>query len=369
MLNVFGPANNLGVGIHCVKFCEALERAGEEITMIPPFGGTAISSESIKRWVKNREAFDPKNPSLMIFDSQFLTQFCGEPRIGFCVTETDVLDPVQLAAIKSCDIVLTPSEWGRRVLAMHGVIAHVVNEGYDPDEFKYIPSWDFLERTPIKFCHVGKFEERKGTMLVLRCFFEALIDRDAVLEIHCDNPFMPDWVNRVHDWVMSMGFRYIGTGYSGGNPLYGTWRRVGLSIVVRPPQGEHLAAVYAGSDCGIFPSKGEGWGLPILECIATGTPVIVGNWTGQSEYIGDGYPRELTLERSHQEPANDGVWFHGTRGNWNVPDRGELVEKIRWAYENIRAFRAAESWAREVARIRQFSWDAAAAQFNKLLYK
>lgn len=363
MLNLFAPSNALGVGTHATNFGYALERAGIEITLIPPFGSISVHNESIYRWLKNRETFDPKNPSLMIFDSGFLTQFSGTPRIGFVVTETDGFDPVQLAAIKSLDAVLVPSEWGRRVLRMHGIESQVVNEGYDQNEFHIAPTPDGI----IKFCHIGKFEVRKGSMQVLQCFFDALENEDAILEMHCENPFKEDWSGEVFRWLNSLGFRYKGTGiYS--QSVYmpdSTWTRAGLKIELRSSQAENLAAVYAGSDCGIFPSRGEGFGLPILECLATGVPSIVGNWTGQSEYLGDSYPKELTLENFYSEPANDGVWYHGNRGNWNVPNDAELIEKIRWSYHNVREFRSTKQWAMETARLREYTWDAAASQFGK----
>ena len=36
-----------------------------------------------------------------------------------------------LAAMKSCDFLIVPSEWGKRVLALHGLLAEVVPEGFD----------------------------------------------------------------------------------------------------------------------------------------------------------------------------------------------------------------------------------------------
>lgn len=368
MLNLFAPSNCLGVGTHATNFGYALERAGIEICLVPPFGSVSVQNESINRWLKNRETFDPKNPSLMIFDSGFLTQFCGNPRIGFAVFETDDFDPIQLAAIRSCDVVVTPSEWGRRVLKIHGVESQVVNEGYDPEQFKVQPT----PTGTIKFCHIGKHEQRKGGLQVLDCFFKALENEDAYLEMHCENPFSNNWFAEIFHWLNSLGFRWQGTGISfqSVEVQFGTWRRAGLTIKICASQSENLAAVYAGSDCGIFPSKGEGWGLPILECLATGVPAIVGNWTGQSEFLGDTYPKELTLENYHSEPANDGIWYHGNRGNWNVPKDDELTIKIQWAYKYIREFRSTERWAREVARLREYTWDAAAVAFKeKVLYK
>lgn len=370
VLNIYGPCNNLGMGTHCINFARALEKSGEEVCLIPPFGNVAFRDTQIESWLARRHNFDRNNPGLMIFDIDFFTQFIGKPRVGFAVFETDGFTPRQLSALKSCDMILTPSEWGRRVLSLHGIEAHVVHEGYDPEVFKPFPLSPENRKGTIKFCHVGKMEERKGTMQILGCFFEALENEDAILEMPCDNPFHSSWYYEIVDRLVNLGFQQsCGVGVSAGNRFISNWRRAGLTIILRPPQAESMVAVYAGSDCGLFPSKGEGWGLPILECLATGVPAIVGNWTGQSEYLTDSYPQELTLEKYHTELAHDGRWYFGNRGNWNVPEDQELIEKIRWAHKNIRDFRTTGRWASEVERIREYTWDAAVVQFKKILYK
>lgn len=46
---------------------------------------------------------------------------------------------------------------------------------------------------------------------------------------------------------------------------------------------EHMARLYAAFDILLNPSLGEGFGVPILEAQACGTPVVVGDWTSMSE--------------------------------------------------------------------------------------
>jgi glycosyltransferase involved in cell wall biosynthesis len=50
---------------------------------------------------------------------------------------------------------------------------------------------------------------------------------------------------------------------------------------------EHLPALYSGSVCFVYPSYFEGFGLPPLEAMQCGTPVIVGNRTSLPEVVGD----------------------------------------------------------------------------------
>ncbi len=50
---------------------------------------------------------------------------------------------------------------------------------------------------------------------------------------------------------------------------------------------EHLPAVYGGATVFVFPSLGEGFGLPPLESMACGTPVVSSNATSLPEVCGD----------------------------------------------------------------------------------
>lgn len=49
----------------------------------------------------------------------------------------------------------------------------------------------------------------------------------------------------------------------------------------------HMAGLYQSLDVLVNPALGEGFGVPILEAQACGTPVIVGDWTAMSEVAAD----------------------------------------------------------------------------------
>ena len=50
---------------------------------------------------------------------------------------------------------------------------------------------------------------------------------------------------------------------------------------------EDMAAIYSSFDVLLAPSRGEGFGLPVIEAQACGVPVIVSNWTAQAELVGE----------------------------------------------------------------------------------
>jgi glycosyltransferase involved in cell wall biosynthesis len=50
---------------------------------------------------------------------------------------------------------------------------------------------------------------------------------------------------------------------------------------------EDLVTLYAGTDCFLFPSFGEGFGFPVLEAMACGAPVVACDTTSIPELVGD----------------------------------------------------------------------------------
>lgn len=354
-INIYGPANNLGTGVHTLGMVKALDRMGYMIRLLPPFGNVSVRDKMIDKWLENASAFDPRDTSLMIFDIVFFPHFTGTPRIGFAVFETDGFTPRQLSALRSVDRILTPSKWGHAILEQHGFNASIVNEGYDPDVY---PVSNEIRDRLFTFGNVGKLEERKGTIQTVHCFTRALEGKAACLMLHCENPFLGDWRMRIHDALVRLGyFLWDEMTYKQGY------------LVVRVIGGQADPINYHKFDCGLFPSRGEAWGLPILECLASGVPVVTGRWTGMEEYINRNYPPELLLRDAGLETANDGVWFHGDRGNWHVMDDEDLCARILWAFGNARTIMTGNEFLESVKFSRQFTWDAAARTYDKLNFE
>ncbi|KAJ4885839.1 UDP-Glycosyltransferase superfamily protein [Raphanus sativus] len=85
-----------------------------------------------------------------------------------------------------------------------------------------------------------------------------------------------------------------------------------------------LPRLYKAADAFVLPTRGEGWGRPIVEAMAMSLPVIATNWSGPTEYLTEenGYP--LVVEEMSE--VKEGP-FEGHR--WAEPSVGKLRVLMR----------------------------------------
>jgi glycosyltransferase involved in cell wall biosynthesis len=84
---------------------------------------------------------------------------------------------------------------------------------------------------------------------------------------------------------------------------------------------EALAAIYTASDVLLAASMAEGFGLTPLEAQATGTPVIVTDFSAQPELVGDGWV--VPGQPYYNAPQKS--W-------WMTPSIGAIEEALEAAY-------------------------------------
>jgi glycosyltransferase involved in cell wall biosynthesis len=95
----------------------------------------------------------------------------------------------------------------------------------------------------------------------------------------------PEVLSRVSDikWVIA------GEPFKGANAIEDNARALGVRdrILVLSPQSDSVIhALYANAACLFFPSRSEGFGLPILEALASGTHVVSGDAGACVEVLG-----------------------------------------------------------------------------------
>jgi glycosyltransferase involved in cell wall biosynthesis len=113
--------------------------------------------------------------------------------------------------------------------------------------------------------YVGTIEPRKNLTALLEAFHHLLATHDLRLVIVGKKGWLYEgFFRRLRE--LGLGDRVIFTGYV---------------------PDEDLPAIYSAADLFVFPSLYEGFGLPVLEAMACGTPVICSNTSSLPEVAGD----------------------------------------------------------------------------------
>jgi alpha-1,3-rhamnosyl/mannosyltransferase len=139
------------------------------------------------------------------------------------------------------------------------------------------------------------------------------------------------------------GLVVVGCTGWGEQDAVGWAARLGVSRHVRFAgyiDDETLAWLYAGARVLLWPSLYEGFGLPVLECMASGTPVISSRTSAIPEVVGEAGVLVDPLEQ------------------------GQITETLRSVLEDDRL--AADLAAKGLARSSLFSWSRCAAQHAQL---
>lgn len=211
--------------------------------------------------------------------------------------------------LNQAERVLVPSRWLVPSWKKQGVTVpiSVYPHGVDPAVYA------FRQRpvhTPYTFLHYGRLSTRKGTDLVYQAFTEEFAPDEPVRLILKDTyPICP--------------------------------------VVIRDPRVQWIHATYSkeqmarlmtDSDCFVYPTRGDGFGLPALEALATGLPTIVTGWSGPVDYSdpSDTLILDYSMTRAFEFDAiyKDHLEAGEDTGLWAQPSMSDLREKMRWCYEH-----------------------------------
>ena len=241
-----------------------------------------------------------------------------------------------------------PSSYVRRIYTESGIEpgkVQVVPNGIDPELFR-------PEATPrklatgksYKFLFVGGTIPRKGIDILLEAFlnnFTAADDVALVIKDFGGNTFYKGQTCR--DRIAEVRRR-------AGAPeiLY-------LEDELAPAE---LPGLYTSCDCLVHPYRGEGFGLPILEAMACGLPVIVTAGGASDDFTNSQIAYHVPASRREIGDTVSGTKLAGP--GWLLePDGKALAERMKWAAEHREESRALGLRASAYAR-HQWTWSEAA---------
>ncbi|MDQ4070030.1 MAG: glycosyltransferase [Actinomycetota bacterium] len=236
----------------------------------------------------------------------------GRRRVGWTMLEVDGLPEAWVAGCNSMDEVWVPASFNVETFRESGVRApiHVMPLGVDVDYF-HPGITGFRPSDRFTFLSVFEWGERKGAELLLRAFADEFKESEDVLLLLSIYNRDPDV--DVHGEIVKLGL--------GPCPP--------IIVMVNAEFVDYqMGSLYRSADCFVLPTRGEGWGMPVLEAMASGLPTIATAWSGPADFLNaeTGYPLEV---RSLVPAKAKCPYYDGFR--WADPD----VEHLRFLMRHV----------------------------------
>lgn len=345
-INIRGPlGTKLGYGHCCAMVALEFMKEGDEVALFNLFGNIDLSNpehhQYIEKAIKNQASFDYNCPSLLIWHEHSLSEHVGNgKKTALTFFEMNKLDDRQIHHLNFPDHLFVASTWARNVLLDNGVSTEitVAPMGVDRSTFNEDNS-NSHEFKSTRFLNIGKMEKRKGHDILIEAFNKAFQPNDPVeLLMAWNNPFLNEGQKK--EWYDL---------YS-NSPLGGNIRFQNTYL----EEDRELAALIRSSDCCVFPTRAEGFGLPILQSMSCGRQIITTNYSAHTEFCNP--TNSLLIEVDELEDAHDDIWFHG-QGQWAALDDkvDELVELMRGIHKKKQEFEDLTNYE-GIKTSKEFSW-------------
>jgi len=353
MLNVITPINQLGYGITGLNILKALSKQIE--VSLWPIGQANVTCQEdadvCSHAIKNAKYFDSQAPCLRIWHQFDMAMFVGNgPHIGFPIFELDEFNSVEKHHLASLDKVFVCSEWAKNVIIKNiwpikEVPTYVVPLGVDQRTFSSGNLFTDIPQTNSDtiFFNCGKWEVRKGHDILIKAFKEAFNENDNVqLWMMTNNPFLSE--EEAQQWVSMY--------------QQGGFCQKKVKLISRVETQQEVYNIMSQSDCGVFPSRGEGWNLEAIEMLSCGKQLIITNYSAHTEFCDEKNSKLISIDET--EPAYDNKWFHG-QGSWakmGESQLNQLIQHMKNVHKETQTKRTRNYFGINTAN--KFSWENSA---------
>lgn len=312
-----------GYGRHALDIWRGLTALGVEARLRPcPFNilGETYLPSHIKSMAYENKYRPPSRVAVTMsvpYDPT-ISRNDSIKRLAITQFETDLIPGRHIEAINKVDHLITTSHFQPVVWRKSGlkVPIDVLVPGVDTDFFEYRER----ERgNRFRVLMLGALSGRKNVEGAIRIFQAAS---------HGD----PGWQMTIKTRGGTLTPAAIHAARHDGR----------ITVLGKDVPPNQVRDFYWEHDCLLWPSKGEGVGLPPLEAMATGMEVVIADNSGMSDYVSSSICYPIKTER--QEPAGypgnpqgfsqKYVAEYGDVGNWWVPDEAHGVKQLQSCFRN-----------------------------------
>lgn len=339
-IRLIGQRNTTGIGTHYACFVDQLLRIHNIAPLIEEVDFTDMGAVQAAA-----SRSEPTDINISFVAMHIHGHFRGT-NIQWVVFESNRIPEGVLGAVLGADQVWVPSEWGRAILLAHGVDyrrVSVIPEGVDGYLFHNHGRRPWTPARPFRFLIVGKYEHRKSIDETLEAFATVHANRPDLELVIKSNYF----TNREQK-LEALQRKIASLGLNNVTVLWGDMTA-----------GE-LADLYRGCDTFVLPSKAEGWGLPLIEAVAAGLPVITTMYSGHTEFLKHARSSVLPVDYVMSDidcpeyqmyyPDSKNQW-----GSWARPDVYSISACLQAACREVDSLYKAAQENSQIIRQR-FTW-------------
>jgi glycosyltransferase involved in cell wall biosynthesis len=369
-----------GYGVHSRQIAKYLFSRQDFVvtTQIVNWGNTP--------WLLNHDAEDGlvgkilelSTPNRSSFDISFQVQLPNEWDVSLAkfnvgvtaLVETDKCNPKWIENINKMDLVIVPSKFVKKTIYDTGVDVTtkvvVIGESYHESIDKEINDIELNIDTKFNFLVFGQFTgslpqtDRKNLFNTIKWLCEEFKDNVDIGIVFKTNSSRATKIDK--GITTNLVKKLVDEVRHGEYPK--------IHILHGQMLPEEVASLYKHTNINVLVSatRGEGFGLPLLEAAASSLPIIATNWSGHLDFLnlGSFIKLDYELKEIDKRKIDNNIFVPGLK--WAEVNEKDFKKKVKNFYKNRKGIQSKSNKLAE--KIKQnYSFDSISKQYNNLIQK